>query len=91
MAGSPLHLADVVLLSRQEGVEDDPLMTPLHRAEVLTGLLPLSFNAYQRPIDSVELLAGVAAGCRAWSLRYSDAREAASLLTERFAARQDAR
>lgn len=58
---------------------------------MLTGLLPLSFNAYQRPVDSVELLAGVATGCRAWCLRYSDARDAARVLTERFAGRRDAR
>jgi hypothetical protein len=79
-----LRLAEVVFLKRREDRRGAPRLIPRHRAEVLTGLLALSFNHYKNPERSVHMLAELATECRAWRLEYSDAGEAAALLDESF-------
>ena len=80
-----LRVSEVVLLDRSDGQRPDGCeLVQLHASEVLTRLLPLSFNHYKQPARSVELLARAALESRAWALRYSDARAAAALLTEAF-------
>ena len=86
IAEGPLRLAEVVFPERRQDRRGAPRLIARHRAEVLTGLLALSFNHYKRPERSVNLLAQVARECRAWRLEYSEAGEAAALLAEVFRA-----
>jgi hypothetical protein len=79
-----LRLAEVVFLSRSSDGHPPAELLPLHASEVLTGLLALSFNHYKAPAQRVALLAAAAARSRAWRLRYSDARQAAGVLSEAF-------
>jgi hypothetical protein len=81
-----LRLAEVVLLDRSDDRGSaGPELVQLHASDLLTRLLPLSFNHYKRPASSVELLARAALASRAWTLRYTDARAAAALLDDAFA------
>ncbi|MGH9268766.1 MAG: hypothetical protein ACRD0D_11390, partial [Acidimicrobiales bacterium] len=76
-SAAPLHLAEVVRLSRSPG---PPRLERLPSAQVVTSLLQFSFNHFKQPGQAFELSTRLAHSCRAWDLVYADPGDAARLL-----------
>jgi len=77
-------LRDIVLFERERDSGHGVTIDPLNRGQAVHALLDNAFNHFADPAASFHQIVGLVRATRVWRLRYSDARDAADTLAERW-------